>query len=360
MKMSSSVLLRCLYDRLPVKLEASAAEFESPHFSVVTLFHRIWLWIKKWFWRRRFKPNVVKRCKVYGVRMQVLRVYMTLWRWRWNEFLLLQMTPVQMQDVANTIVPFFPIKKLASWWLVVGEPKTKQDDESQEESSEEDDSDEESDESDKMEEYVSCVERSSLKVEMFPRSLFREKRDTFGKSTRLLRLAVDAMARKRKDSVAKPQAPGKGPTQGGSASKSKAKKKSKEMETEELTEESDTAVEVFPAPRGSATLATRTARTARRARKVTFEALPDEIDIEEEDLEVRDNTPSLGCACTGAQEEYRVHKDRVNKEQENGEIDKCMVGKENKRVVLGYNCKQQIVKVWVFLLKGGTVGQDQR
>ncbi|THV03595.1 hypothetical protein K435DRAFT_851723 [Dendrothele bispora CBS 962.96] len=93
------------------------------------------------------------------------------------------------------------------------------------------------------------------------------------------------MARKRKDSVAKPQAPGKGPTQGGSASKSKAKKKSKEMETEELTEESDTAVEVFPAPRGSATLATRTARTARRA------PLPDEIDIEEEDLEAPD-TPT--------------------------------------------------------------------
>ncbi|THU99504.1 hypothetical protein K435DRAFT_794862 [Dendrothele bispora CBS 962.96] len=64
------------------------------------------------------------------------------------------------------------------------------------------------------------------------------------------------MARKRKDAAAKPQAPGKGLTQGGSALKSKAKKK----------------------------------RLIRLPLK-TPTVLPDEIDIEEEDLEATD-TPT--------------------------------------------------------------------
>ncbi|THU82618.1 hypothetical protein K435DRAFT_844326 [Dendrothele bispora CBS 962.96] len=86
---------------------------------------------------------------------------------------------------------------------------------------------------------------------------------------------------------------------------------------------------------------------------------------------IHDNTPSLGCACTGAQEKYKVHKKRERGTEENKRV--SMIESKNQRVknkqgikgssylkvVLGYNCKQQIVKVWVFLLKGGTVGKDK-
>ena len=44
---------------------------------------------------------------------------------------------------------------------------------------------------------------------------------------------------------------------------------------------------------------------------------------------IHDNTPSLGCACTGAQEEYRAYKDRLNREQEIGE--NRQVESENKK-----------------------------
>ncbi|KAK7461038.1 Pre-mRNA-splicing helicase BRR2 [Stygiomarasmius scandens] len=216
------VLLRRLYDRLPVKLEASAAEFESPHFKTFLLlqahFSRIALppdlvadqkavlekvlnllsacvdvmssnaWLNatgamdlaqmcvQAVWERdsplkqipHFEPDVIKRCTDAGV--ESVYDVMEMEDDKRNE--LLQMTPAQMQDVATfvnsyptldvshelvkgeysagapinlnvvlakddddedasesdqtVIAPFFPIKKLANWWLVVGEPKTKQ------------------------------------------------------------------------------------------------------------------------------------------------------------------------------------------------------------------------------------------
>ncbi|THU79088.1 hypothetical protein K435DRAFT_832171 [Dendrothele bispora CBS 962.96] len=210
------VLLRRLYDRLPVKLEASAAEFESPHFKtflllqahfsrialppdlvadqkvvlekVLTFAQRFNAWLNalgamdlaqmcvQVVWEREsplkqishFEPDVVTRCTDAGVES----VYDVMEMEDDKRNGLLQMTPAQMQDVAafvnsyptldvshelvkgeytagapillnvvlakdeddedpsesdqTVIAPFFPIKKLANWWLVVGEPKTKQ------------------------------------------------------------------------------------------------------------------------------------------------------------------------------------------------------------------------------------------
>ncbi|KAF5370279.1 hypothetical protein D9758_006929 [Tetrapyrgos nigripes] len=215
------VLLRRLYDRLPVKLEASSAEFESPHFKTFLLlqahFSRIALppdlvadqkavlekvlnllsacvdvmssnaWLNalgamdlaqmcvQAVWERdsplkqvpHFESDVIKRCNDAGV--ESVYDVMEMEDDKRNE--LLQMTPAQMQDVAmfvnsyptldvshelakgeytagspiylsvvlakddedegsesdqTVIAPFFPVKKLANWWVVVGEPKTKQ------------------------------------------------------------------------------------------------------------------------------------------------------------------------------------------------------------------------------------------
>lgn len=215
------VLLRRLYDRLPVKLDASSVNFESPHFKTFLLlqahFSRLQLpadfvadqrlilekvlnllsacvdvlssnaWLNalsamdlaqmcvQALWDRdsplrqipHFEPEVVKRCTEAGVES----VYDVMDMEDDKRTSLLQMSNAQMQDVAafvnsypsldvshelvkgeytagapillqvtlgrdveeddedddqTVVAPFYPAKKMANWWLVVGEPSTRQ------------------------------------------------------------------------------------------------------------------------------------------------------------------------------------------------------------------------------------------
>ncbi|KAF9267488.1 Sec63-domain-containing protein [Marasmius fiardii PR-910] len=218
------VLLKRLYDRLPVKLEASSVNFEAPHFKTFLLlqahFSRIQLpadliadqkmilekaltllsacvdvmssnaWLSalgamdlaqmcvQAVWDRdsvlkqipHFEPEVIKRCEEAGIKT----VYDVMEMEDDDRDKLLQMSQAQMHDVAafvnsyptlevnhqlvkgeytagapivlqvslsrdtddedeppsesdqEVVAPFFPAKKMANWWLVVGEHSTRQ------------------------------------------------------------------------------------------------------------------------------------------------------------------------------------------------------------------------------------------
>ncbi|PPQ70945.1 hypothetical protein CVT26_014249 [Gymnopilus dilepis] len=212
------VLLRRIYDRVPVKLDR--VDFEAPHFKTFLLlqahFSRLQLppdlaadqvlvlekvlnllsacvdvmssnaWLNalgamdlsqmvvQAVWETdsplkqipHFEPDVIKRCKDAGIES----VYDVMEMEDDQRNQLLQMTPIQMRDVAtfvnsyptldvthelikgeytagssiflkvalardvdeddqsdqNVVAPFYPLKKIANWWLVVGDPTSRQ------------------------------------------------------------------------------------------------------------------------------------------------------------------------------------------------------------------------------------------
>ncbi|KAG1902400.1 DNA polymerase theta/eta [Suillus fuscotomentosus] len=145
-------ILRRIYDRVPVKLDR--ADFEAPHFKTFLL-------LQAHFSHIQLPPDLavdqvltIKRCKdaddkrtellqMDGRQMRDVATFVNSYPTLDVSFKLKKGeytagAPITMQvslardvddedsDDQTLVAPFYPAKKIAKWWLVVGEPSTKQ------------------------------------------------------------------------------------------------------------------------------------------------------------------------------------------------------------------------------------------